>query len=310
LYVYSGIAEKFANEYMIGKKEKEIIIELLEHFIPPKKRDLGELRGQSKKVQPMDAAQKAKQKEEQRQEEAKQALLNFRNSGVTQLTDLPLEECIKGCKKRVPELKLVAKEYEKDAARYAQICSIVSVVDIRVNQNNPMVKIESQYGEKVAEQMDTAKCRDEEYSVSFKLTPSSIFIRNIRLDTNVIFHALSNYQHYATVSHIEIINSPLPEAVIRMVIDIISINGSQIEHFALKNCLLGEDSCRAIAGLLCKRPLKFLSLVSCNIDSKMLADLCIGAIAGRSLEVLELSGNRIGNLQFKKTSTVSTLCAT
>ena len=40
---YNHLAEAYTSQYRISRKEKETVIELLEHFYPPTKHDLGAL---------------------------------------------------------------------------------------------------------------------------------------------------------------------------------------------------------------------------------------------------------------------------
>ena len=48
-YNYNRIAEKLANEYKITRKEKEIIIDLLDSYYPIPKADIGDLGEKNRK---------------------------------------------------------------------------------------------------------------------------------------------------------------------------------------------------------------------------------------------------------------------
>lgn len=68
-YNYNSLADKYADQYKISRKGKEILIELLEQFYPPPKRNILEVakgkKPQGKKLTSKEATKEAAEDAEQ-----------------------------------------------------------------------------------------------------------------------------------------------------------------------------------------------------------------------------------------------------
>ncbi len=87
------------------------------------------------------------------------------------------------------------------------------------------------------------------------------------------------------------------------------MKAGSLHAVVLRHLSLSLEVARLLQGLVARKPIRGLTVHGCGFDSTMLAELCLGVIAGKSLELLDLSNNEIGLLDSPDRFGVNFLCS-
>lgn len=217
-YNYNTIAEQFANQFKIARKEKEALIELLEDWFPPAKRDLEELRTIKRErptlkrpQQPGSGWKDAKEKGVGTgRSVSKNSIMDLTSTArEAALQHLTIEDAVRHARKRIGELKYTWKKFEDDSMRYMHNFKLLNGLRARISPNMPQAKVEELVGgDRVLDFIDLPKSRDEDNLVAFSFASTAIFMRNIRVDDALLYYAIASYGHFDTITVV----SPHPVA--------------------------------------------------------------------------------------------------
>lgn len=110
---------------------------------------------------------------------------------------------------------------------------------------------------------------------------------------------------------IELINTELPEGILRLIFEVLkNRSDTLLETVKITNFDIRGSIELNLELLLTRRGVKTLHLSGCQLTSKMLGKLCFGIINGKTLENLAIKENKLGINYLTKTTSLRTFCAT
>ena len=336
-YHYNNVVEDSDSiKSKLNKKEKEIIIEILEYYFPPERRDLGELRGNKHSVYKQKKLQAAKLQPTQSNPNLKPAAkLGSSNSTFKETNSTlkhvriaqkesstskyrashsrspsasvqeasssvprPLEDCIRISKRRVPEIKKISKLYELEMEKSRQSYELINMLTCTILQNYSINKIEQMLGEKIYDIIDISKLTDDVCTITFSFAASSIVIKNMKSNDLVLYHAITNFKSFSSLTHLEIVNTHIPPYVIAYLLLIVSYTALKLESIvldgAILDCDLNNEAWIGLFIILAMNPnLKKLHLTNCSLTTKSLPKFVSNLVNNKCLEEVILDGNKI-----------------
>lgn len=220
LYNYNKLAEQYALKYHISKKEKEVLIELLEQFYPPAKRELGELRQfrrgvavkrETKKTsdrrgnQAFDNSPKKdyslpelKRGATYSKKKSQDSSANFRETSIG-LENIKSEDYFKRMKKKFPELKSLRPIFDNQISRLTSDFSTVNGLDCIIHVNQSQAKVEAMVTGPVMDIIELNKTKEDNIHLCCQFKPDSLTLKNIRIEEALLYYGLTSVDDYGRI---------------------------------------------------------------------------------------------------------------
>ena len=296
-YNYNNIAEKYADTYHVSNKEKEVLIELLEAWFPPSKRDLNELKAVKKVKSAIVKKQVVKKIDQMDKDKKLHGLDSSRPSGLNTARDhyMSQEEGLKYVKKRTPELKEVQARLEEDPARFAYGYNMLLGLKEKILPNYSQSKIESLIGDRALDFVDVCKFKDSDQHIIFIFGENSIVVKNVMIDESVLYLSISSFPHFETLQTIEINNTNIRPLMVKFLLDLAICCCPKLVSVHLRHQPVDLDIAKQLGYLVSKRNLKNITLHGCRLKSPELGEICLGVIQNQGFEQLDVSNNEIDN---------------
>lgn len=318
-YNYNRIAERMANEFKVSRKEKEIVVDLLDSYYPTKKADFGEIgskirrAGKNKEKSTSPQNRKAPLSKSSHLAVAGGELVESRYELLDSSARKPgleigsgsrglsLSELVKKARRIIPDIKGFHKSFENDSSKFIQNYNYVNGIDTKVAPNFTISQIEDAIGSNIFDRINIPKNLSSEVSMKLKIDETSITVKNMIVENQVLYYAITSYEHYKTLRSIELVNCGCPQSLLEMLIEICAILSPQLESITLHNLDLSGRPVESLAAALLPsvRSLRTLSVSKCRLTAKDVGDLITGIIRGQSVEQVDLSSNGIDDFGAK-----------
>ena len=194
---YNHLAEASTSQYKISRKEKETVIELLEHYYPPVKHDLGALGKQRLNVTKSKTTLNSNLPKRAPSSKKSSSRLQQADSNRINLTT-SLHELVKSSIKRILGLRQINKAYESDPNKFKHAFIACNGLTARLGPNQSKANIESMLGD-ASDFILIPKSTKEEYEVIFRFAPLCIQLVNVRADDALLYFSFSNYTSYSSI---------------------------------------------------------------------------------------------------------------
>lgn len=324
-YNYNRIAEKLANEFKVSRKEKEIVVDLLDTYYPTQKADFGDIgskiRRAAKNKEKSNSIEKNNSPVPKGSQlavvggeliESKYGLLDSSsrrqgsNKDSANQIDYSLPELVKKARQIIPDIKGFNKDFESDSNKYTQTYGYINGLDTKISQNMSMDQIELSLGSNVFDRVSVPKNPYSEVRVKFEINETSIIIKNVVVENQVLYYAISSYEHYSSLKSIELVNCGCHPSLIELLLELAALMSPELESITLQSLPVSSRLIESLASavLPTSTSLKSLSISQIVLSAKDVGDIVTGIIRGQAVELVDLSNNKIDEFGAKFIATL------
>ena len=123
---------------------------------------------------------------------------------------------------------------------------------------------------------------------------SVISLKNIKVTKHLMFHSIVNNSFYPGVRQISLVNVPLAEDCLLLLLEFVRVFSKNLERIEIVNIALSDQVIEVLSKLISKAKLKQLTISKCGLKSKPFGKICLAILEGRSVESVDFSYNFIG----------------
>lgn len=313
---FNRVAEIEANKAKITRKEKEIVIELLDVYYPLPKPELGDFSNKVKR------AAKLKEKSASRENMASPLarggnlaliggeLLTPRlelmeplskkrvikdDGSSSSMRNMSLENLVKRARSIIPDLKSIYKSFEGDSPKFTSSFAAINGLNVTISQAFSTAKIENIIGLNIYDVLTLPKYVGDEMNVRYTFDHRSIIIRNVSSEEQVLYHGIATFQHYDSLESIELINTQVPPSILELLFELAAVLSPRLESVTIRSVKVTPRVAESIsAAILPHLKIKNLCLSHCGLDTKDVGNIVTGIVRGHTVENLDLSKNLLG----------------
>lgn len=219
-YNFNHFSDHQADVLKISRKEKEIVRDLVDHYFPLPKLNLNDMGNRLKKQMSKRSGEspplspdkngntfmKGGQVAVSGGELIEGKMLLVDQGKVDPKKDnldgdeKSLENLLKKAKKKIPEIKFLHKSYDGDAPKFIATLHHLNGLNVSISQATSRAELEKKININLIDLIQLPKLTNQFIDMKFKLNPSGISICNIGVESQVLYRAITTFEHYDTIT--------------------------------------------------------------------------------------------------------------
>ena len=289
-----GNYTQLAEDIPLSRKDKEKLVELLEEFYPPIKRNINDIirRKNRGTLGIIPGMQFINRKDSRLASNRKKKKGFYDNDDMLMKKD---DKFLDHMSLKIAGILHMKKEYHTHGgnSKYEDQFQTLNYTEM-VIENYKDGDYTDTFGEEVAQISNIPPNIEGDVDVKFSFGVSSIHIKNINTNKFLFFHSIINFATYSSLRTLTLTNTPISEELMQLLFEYIKNFSPNLEKIELNKIHLTQNLVDVICGILEKCNVKHVAIRMCGVKSKQFGELCLSILEGRSVESVDFSQNLIG----------------